>query len=43
MNILGGVLQADSGEILLNGSTVIFETPAESLAPVLHSSIRNSI
>jgi len=31
MMILGGVLQADSGEILLNGSTVTFETPAESL------------
>ena len=31
MNILGGVLPADSGEILLDGSTVTFETPAESL------------
>lgn len=31
MNILGGVLPADSGEIILDGSTVTFETPAESL------------
>lgn len=31
MNILGGVLPADSGEIRLDGSPVAFETPAESL------------
>jgi len=31
MNILGGVLLADSGEILLDGDPVVFETPAESL------------
>lgn len=31
MNILGGVLQPDEGEILLDGSPVIFHTPAESL------------
>jgi ribose transport system ATP-binding protein len=31
MNILGGVLPADSGEILLDGKPVVFDTPAESL------------
>lgn len=31
MNILGGVLPSDSGEIFLDGESVIFETPAESL------------
>lgn len=31
MNILGGVLPADTGEIVLDGSTVTFDTPAESL------------
>ncbi len=31
MNILGGVLPADSGEVFLDGAPVIFETPAESL------------
>ncbi len=31
MNILGGVLPADSGEILLNDAPVIFHNPAESL------------
>ena len=32
MNILGGVLPADRGEILLDGRTVRFRSPAESLA-----------
>lgn len=32
MNILGGVLPADSGEILIDGNTVSFHSPAESLA-----------
>ena len=32
MNILGGVLPADSGEILLDGNPVIFHKPAESLS-----------
>lgn len=31
MNILGGVLPADSGEITLDGTPVVFHTPAESL------------
>lgn len=31
MNILGGVLPADSGEILIDDAPVIFHTPAESL------------
>ena len=31
MNILGGVLPADSGEIFLDGQPVVFHTPAESL------------
>ena len=31
MNILGGVLQADAGEILLDGKPVVFHTPAQSL------------
>lgn len=31
MNILGGVLQADSGQILLDGKPVTFATPVESL------------
>lgn len=31
MNILGGVLPADSGELLLDGRPVVFHTPAESL------------
>ena len=31
MNILGGVLPADSGEIFLDNKSVAFETPAESL------------
>lgn len=31
MNILGGVLPADSGEILLDGEPVVFHNPAESL------------
>ena len=31
MNILGGVLQADRGEILIDGSPVHFHTPADSL------------
>ena len=31
MNILGGVLSADSGEILINGATVHFSTPSQSL------------
>lgn len=31
MNILGGVLPADNGEILLDGNPVVFRTPAESL------------
>lgn len=31
MNILGGVLLADSGEITLDGTPVVFHTPAESL------------
>ena len=31
MNILGGVLQADSGSILLNGKAVSFATPMDSL------------
>lgn len=31
MNILGGVLPADSGEMLLDGNPVVFNTPAESL------------
>ncbi|MDK2981592.1 MAG: ribose transport system ATP-binding protein [Chloroflexota bacterium] len=31
MNILGGVLPADQGEIFLDGEAVVFETPAESL------------
>ncbi|HET8705314.1 MAG TPA: sugar ABC transporter ATP-binding protein, partial [Pseudomonadales bacterium] len=31
MNILGGVLPADSGEILIDDSPVVFRTPAESL------------
>ena len=31
MNILGGVLQADRGEILIDGAPVHFHTPAESL------------
>ena len=31
MNILGGVLQADSGTILLNGQAVTFNTPVDSL------------
>jgi len=32
MNILGGVLPADKGEIRLDGKPVVFHTPAESLA-----------
>lgn len=32
MNILGGVLPADSGRILLDGKPVAFRTPAESLS-----------
>lgn len=32
MNILGGVLPADAGEVLLDGQPVHFRTPAESLA-----------
>lgn len=31
MNILGGVLPADAGEILLEGKPVVFHSPAESL------------
>jgi ribose transport system ATP-binding protein len=31
MNVLGGVLPADSGEVLLDGAPVVFHTPAESL------------
>ena len=31
MNILGGVLPADSGSILLDGQTVTFNTPVDSL------------
>ena len=31
MNILGGVLPADSGQILLDGKNVSFATPVESL------------
>lgn len=31
MNILGGVLPADKGEILLDGKPVVFHNPAESL------------
>jgi ribose transport system ATP-binding protein len=31
MNILGGVLPADSGEIRIDGNPVVFHTPAESL------------
>ena len=31
MNILGGVLPADAGEVFLDGEPVVFETPAESL------------
>lgn len=31
MNILGGVLPSDSGEIILDGQKTIFENPAESL------------
>jgi len=31
MNILGGVLPPDTGEIFLDGETVIFHNPAESL------------
>lgn len=31
MNILGGVLPADAGEILIDGQPVVFHTPAESL------------
>ena len=31
MNILGGVLQADSGTILLNGQAVSFASPVDSL------------
>ncbi|TLN10181.1 sugar ABC transporter ATP-binding protein, partial [bacterium] len=31
MNILGGVLPADAGEILLDGGPVVFHNPAESL------------
>jgi ribose transport system ATP-binding protein len=31
MNILGGVLPADSGSILLDGKTVSFASPVESL------------
>jgi len=31
MNILGGVLQAGSGEILLDGKTVVFHKPVDSL------------
>ncbi len=32
MNILGGVLPADQGELRLDGQPVRFRTPAESLA-----------
>jgi ribose transport system ATP-binding protein len=38
MNILGGVLPADAGEILLDGQPIIFHNPAESLSAVLPSS-----
>ena len=31
MNILGGVLPADSGQILLDGKSVTFTNPVESL------------
>lgn len=31
MNILGGVLRADRGEILLDGQRQTFRTPAQSL------------
>lgn len=31
MNILGGVLPADAGELLLDGKQAVFHTPAESL------------
>lgn len=31
MNILGGVIQADSGKIFLDGEEVVFSTPKESL------------
>lgn len=31
MNILGGVIQKDSGQILMDGQEVIFESPSESL------------
>lgn len=31
MNILGGVLTADQGEIILDGKSIVFHTPAESL------------
>ena len=31
MNILGGVLPADQGQIFLDGEPIVFETPAESL------------
>ncbi|MBR1606170.1 MAG: sugar ABC transporter ATP-binding protein, partial [Clostridia bacterium] len=31
MNILGGVLQADRGEIILDGKPVAFHSPAQSL------------
>ncbi len=32
MNVLGGVLMADAGEIALDGKPVVFHTPAESLS-----------
>ena len=32
MNVLGGVLPADSGEILIDGKPVLFHKPAESLS-----------
>src|SRR5690554_7948974 len=31
MNILGGVLRADRGQILTDGKPVVFQNPAESL------------
>lgn len=32
MNILGGVLPADTGETLLDGQPIVFHNPAESLS-----------
>ena len=41
MNILGGVLRPDAGQILLDDKPQTFQNPGQSLDAGLPSSIRN--